>query len=104
MVVFVVYYLVIQKMISKILLICFFIISIESRRSLRDYIVSQNNLNELIKNDYSVYDPLQNDLLCRLESLNNIFNPSSNLILYPSQQTIGSIRNIWSTFRNLFLN
>ncbi len=60
--------LVIQKMILKILLIFYFIISIESRRSLRDYIVSQNNLNGL---DYSVYDPLKNDLLCRLESSNN---------------------------------
>jgi hypothetical protein len=48
--------------------------------------------------------PLINDLLCRLESLNNIFNPSSNLILYPSQQTIASITNIWSPFRNLFFN
>jgi hypothetical protein len=77
-------------MLSKILLICIFIISIESRRSLRDYVVSQNNINGLVTNSYSVYDPLKNDLLCRLESLNNIFNPSSYLILYPSQQTIGS--------------
>jgi hypothetical protein len=91
-------------MISKILLISFIIISIESRRSLRDYIVSQNNLNGLVTNDYSVYDPVKKDLLCRLESLNNVFNPSSNLILYPSQQTIASIRNIWSPFCNLFLN
>ncbi len=86
-------------MIPKILLIFVLIISIESRQSLHNYIVSQNNLNRL---DYSVYDPLKKDLLYRLESLNNVFNPSSDLILYPSQQTIASIRNIWSPFCNIY--
>lgn len=88
---------------NKVLLICFLIVLIESRKSLRNYIVSQSNSNGLIRNAYSIYDPFKNDLLCRLEPLNNIFNPSSsNLILYPSKQTIASIRNVWSSFCNLF--
>ncbi len=90
---------------NRILLICFFLVSIESRRSLRNYVVSKDqNLNGLLRNDLSVYDPLQNDLLCRLQSSNNVFNPSSNLIIYPSRQTMASIRNVWSPYRNLFLD
>jgi hypothetical protein len=88
---------------NKILFICFIIVSIESRRSLRDYIVSQNNFNILGINHFSVYDRLENDLLCRVESFGYALNPLSNLIIYPSQQRIASIRNFWSPFRNIFL-
>lgn len=84
---------------STILFINLLILSIESRKSLRNYIVLNNNLNKLTRNDYLIYDSLNNDLICRLKSPNNdiLSNRLSNLMLYPSQQIIASIKNTWSS-------
>lgn len=87
---------------TLLFLLCGILVSIECRRSLRDYVVSQNSFNGLGTNDYSVYDPRENSLLCRLQPLNNGLNLSSNLIIYPSRQKIALITNIWSPFSKCF--
>ncbi|CAF1358469.1 unnamed protein product [Adineta steineri] len=83
---------------SIILLQCLFIVSIESRRNLRDYVVSHEYSSGLRREEFSVYDETENNVLCRLETLGYGNNRLSNLISYPSYQTIGSIRNVWSPF------
>ncbi|CAF1312623.1 unnamed protein product [Adineta steineri] len=83
---------------SIILLQCLLIVSIESRRNLRDYVVSHEYSSGLRREEFSVYDETENNVLCRLETLGYGNNRLSNLISYPSYQTIGSIRNVWSPF------
>ncbi|CAF1350155.1 unnamed protein product [Adineta steineri] len=83
---------------SIILLQCLLIVSIESRRNLRDYVVSHEYSSGLRREEFSVYDGTENNVLCRLETLGYGNNRLSNLISYPSYQTIGSIRNVWSPF------
>ena len=93
-------------MYSNIFVLIFVVIvSIESRRSLRDYIVSHEYSSGLTKEQFSIYDQREKNLICRLQSLGYGFNRLTNLVTYPSYQTIASIRNIWSPFcKILFLN
>jgi hypothetical protein len=79
--------------------ICLIVISIECRQSLRNYVVSQNYYSG---EEFLVYDKSEQNLLCQMESSVYLFNRLTNLISYPSHQTIGSIRNVWSPFSNIF--
>lgn len=85
---------------SIIIKVCFLVSLIESRKSLRDYVVSQNYFagEELL-----VYDKTQENLLCEIESSDYLFNRLTNLISYPSHQTIGSIRNVWLSSSRIFI-
>ncbi|CAF3537057.1 unnamed protein product [Rotaria sp. Silwood1] len=73
--------------------------SIDSRRTLRNYIVYNQYLSQFRQNQFSVYDQSEKNLLCRIESSSEYsFNRLNNLILYPFNQTIASINNLWSPY------
>ncbi|UJR24702.1 hypothetical protein I4U23_006076 [Adineta vaga] len=86
------------KDLNRILFLLSFIITIECRRNLRDYIVSHQYSSGLTQEEFSVYDPVENSLLCRFETMGYTYNRYSNLVSYPSLQPIGLIRDIWSPF------
>lgn len=70
----------------------------ESRRSLRNYMVSNQYSSQYKQNQYFIYDQSEKDLIYFTES-SLLFLPFSNyrlnnLILYPSNQIIASIENI----------
>jgi hypothetical protein len=89
---------------TRIVLIFVLIVQIESRRNLRDYIVSHNYSSGLTREEFAVYDPVENNVICRLQSLGNVFNRLTNLVSYPSRQRIASIRNVWSPFCKILFN
>jgi len=68
---------------------------IDSRQSLREYVVSQNYYSE---EEFLIYDKSEENLICQTESNEYLFNRLTNLISYPSHQTIASIRDTWSPF------
>lgn len=88
-----------SKWSSAIICLLWTIVSIESRRNLRDYVVSHQYASGLTREEFAVYDPSQNNLLCRLETVGYAYNRLSNLVSYPSRQTIGFIRDGWSPLR-----
>jgi hypothetical protein len=87
-------------MLKIILLILFVVVSIESRQNLRDYVVSPNSYSGSRRDELSVYDQSEKNLLCRFQSTNNIFH----LISYPSRQRIASIQNLWLPFRKITIS
>lgn len=89
-----------RRMFCESLLVCLMILPlIESRRSLRDYLIVNNQLSNIRRNElFSVYDQRERDLFCRFQSLDSSPNRLNTLISYPSQQIIGSIQNIYSPF------
>ncbi|CAF1021221.1 unnamed protein product [Rotaria sordida] len=78
------------KYLNIILYVYLLIVSIDSRQNLRDYIVYHEYLSELRRNQFSVYDQSEKNLLCRIESSSKYsFNRLINLIVYPYHQIIG---------------
>ncbi|CAF0835979.1 unnamed protein product [Adineta ricciae] len=86
------------KVVILVLVLLSISVSIECRRNLRDYIVSHEYSSGLTREEFSVYDPVANSLLCRLETSGYSYNRYTNLVMYPSYQTIGLIRDVWSPF------
>ena len=72
-------------MYTKIIILIFivFVSIIDSRRNLRDYVVSHNYLSATTREEFSVYDQSEKNILCRLESASKYtFNQLTNLITY----------------------
>lgn len=95
---------IILKYLYKIIYFYLLIRLIESRRTLENYIVSHNYISESRRDQFSIYDQREDNLLCRINSLlssDYLFNRINNLITYPSSQRIASIENLWSPFSKI---
>lgn len=84
-----------------------FIGTVDGRQGLRNYMVSHDYRQSLRRDDYSVYDETDNELICKIESgAENSSNRFISLVAVPSLLSIATIRTVVTPFskinRNLF--
>lgn len=80
----------------KLFILSLYIVSIQCRASLRNYVFIRNSSKLVRESNYFIYNSNRNSIVCRLQSLNSL---TTNLLLYPSNVRVGFIDNPYSPLR-----